>query len=122
MDFCFLINCSSSFYNGPIHLFGNNMTLNTDALDNGFLYLVIYYGVSMLVIYNFMFIYISKYAYKNKKGVLFFTIIACELYCLGESTPLSFTYSPVLLYFASLIMNEKTVQEDERILLNQNTH
>ncbi|WP_279134152.1 hypothetical protein [Megasphaera elsdenii] len=105
-----------------IHWFGNNMTLNTDPLDNGFLYLIIWYGVSMLVVYSFMFIYISRYAYKHKKGILFLTIIACELYCFGESTPLSFNYSPVLLYFASLIMNEKTVQQDEPVLLNQSTN
>jgi hypothetical protein len=88
-----------------MQLFGNNMTLNTDALDNGFMYLLVYYGISMLVIYNFMFIYISRYAYKARKSILFLTIIAYEVYCFGESMPLFINYSPVLLYFATLIMN-----------------
>lgn len=90
-----------------LQFFGNNMTLNTDPLDNGFLYLGIYYGISMLIIYNFIFIYISRYAYKKQDSILFFTILACEVYCFGESTPLFFNYSPVLLYFASLIMNKR---------------
>lgn len=94
-----------------MQLFGNNMTLNTDALDNGFMYLLIYYGISMLVIYNFMFIYISRYAYKTKKSILFLTIIAYEVYCFGESAPLFINYSPVLLYFATLIMNGKRMDE-----------
>ena len=90
-----------------LQFFGNNMTLNTDPLDNGFLYLGIYYGISMLIIYNFIFIYISRYAYKKQDSILFFTILAYEVYCFGESTPLFFNYSPVLLYFASLIMNKR---------------
>lgn len=94
-----------------MQLFGNNMTLNTDALDNGFMYLLIYYGISMLVIYNFMFIYISRYAYKARKSILFLTIIAYEVYCFGESMPLFINYSPVLLYFATLIMNGKRIDE-----------
>ena len=90
-----------------LQFFGNNMTLNTDPLDNGFLYLGIYYGISMLIIYNFIFIYISRYAYKKQDSILFFTILAYEVYCFGESSPLFFNYSPVLLYFASLIMNKR---------------
>lgn len=90
-----------------LQFFGNNMTLNTDALDNGFLYLLIYYGISMSIVYNFMFIYISRYAYKKQNSILFLTILACEVYCFGESTPLFFNYSPVLLYFTSLIMNKR---------------
>lgn len=101
----------SFIQNYGVQFFGNNMTLNTEALDNGFLYLLIYYGISMLVIYNFMFIYISRYAYKAKKSVLFFTIIAYEVYCFGESMPLFINYSPVLLYFATLIMNDKKIEE-----------
>lgn len=94
-----------------MQFFGNNMTLNTDPLDNGFMYLLIYHGISMLVIYNFMFIYISRYAYKAKKSILFLTIIAYEVYCFGESTPLFINYSPVLLCFATLIMNGKRIDE-----------
>lgn len=89
--------------------FGNNMSLNKDPLDNSFLYLLIYNGYIALIIYNIIFLYISNYAYKKNNILLFITVIATEVYCFTESTPLNFSFSPVLLYFASLIMTKEPV-------------
>lgn len=89
--------------------FGNNMSLNKNPLDNSFLYLLIYNGYIALIIYNIIFLYISNYAYKKNNILLFITVIATEVYCFTESTPLNFSFSPVLLYFASLIMTKEPV-------------
>lgn len=101
-----------------MNFFGHDMTAvgettSAMALDNGYLYLLVYLGLGMLLIYNIIFAYVSKLAYKHKQWGVLVTIIAYEIYALSESTVLLENYCAILLIFGVFIMNKQNLKPDE---------
>lgn len=95
-----------------IKLFGNRIVDETMPLDNGYIFLLIYQGVILLLLMNYIYIYVSRYAYMTKNKTLLVTIFAYAFYCAAETAPLYFNLSPIGLIFAQLIMNRNnTIQK-----------
>ncbi|WP_337544921.1 hypothetical protein [Megasphaera sp.] len=94
-------------YTYEMSIFGASATNTIDPLDNAYLYLLIFDGILMLVFFNGIFLYLSRFAYKCKNWGLFLAVIAYELYCFSESAPLSFNLCSVLLVFSWLVMNTR---------------
>lgn len=90
-------------YTYEMSIFGASATNTIDPLDNAYLYLLIFDGILMLVFFNGIFLYLSRFAYKCKNWGLFLAVIAYELYCFSESAPLSFNLCSVLLVFLGLL-------------------
>lgn len=88
-----------------IQFFGQRIDLTIAALDNAYLRLLIQYGLLAFVVYLCLFVKISRYAYMNGKVVLFFSVIAYELYFMAEFGPILVNFCPVLMYEAALLMN-----------------
>lgn len=88
-----------------IKFFGQRIDLTIAALDNAYLRLLIQYGFLTFVAYSCLFVKISRYAYINGKVVLFFSVIAYELYFMAEFGPILVNFCPVLMYEATLLMN-----------------
>lgn len=95
------------------NLFGS--TIDTSlfgALDNGYLQLLIRYGISALLMYGAIFVYLSRYAYKQSDWVLLLTVVAYEVYFFNEFGPMLVNFCTPLLVVACLLMNS-TKQEIE---------
>lgn len=88
-----------------IHFWGQRIDLTIAALDNAYLRLLIQYGLLTFIAYLCLFVKISRYAYINGKVVLFFSVIAYELYFMAEFGPILVNFCPVLMYEATLLIN-----------------
>lgn len=88
-----------------IHFLGQRIDLTIAALDNAYLRLLIQYGLLTFIAYSCLFVKISRYAYINGKVVLFFSVIAYELYFMAEFGPILINFCPVLMYEATLLIN-----------------
>ena len=88
-----------------IRFFGQRIDLTIAALDNAYLRLLIQYGLLTFIVYLWLFVKISRYAYMNGKVVLFFSVIAYELYFMAEFGPILINFCPVLMYETTLLMN-----------------
>lgn len=100
-----------------IKFFGQRIDLTIAALDNAYLRLLIQYGLLTFAAYLCLFVKLSRYAYKNEKTVLFFSLIACELYFMAEFGPILVNFCPVLMYEAYLLMHQTPCGEE----YNENT-
>lgn len=90
-----------------IHLFGSDIDTSLyGALDNGYLQLLLHYGISVVLVYIFMFSYIFYYAYLQKRYVLLLTIIAYEVYFFNEFGPMSINFCTVLLVLSNVLINK----------------
>ena len=90
-----------------ISTWGNNIEFNMGSLDNAYMQLLVRYGVVVFFVYLFMFFFISRFAYRNNRMVLFTSIIATEIYCIAEFGPLLINFCPVLVYLACLLVNRR---------------
>ena len=90
-----------------IKFFGQPIDLSVAALDNAYLRILIQYGVITFFVYLIVFVFISRYAYKKGKIILFFSIISYELYFMAEFGPILANCCPILLYAAHILVNEK---------------
>lgn len=90
-----------------IHVLGAKIEITYGALDNAYLQLLIKYGYLTVIVYAVAFIYISRYAYKNKCWIIFITIIAYNIYFMCEFGPMLINFCSVLLVFGSIVMNER---------------
>ncbi len=89
-----------------INLFGSKVDFTLfGALDNGYLQLLVRYGIIVFLLYSFIFIYISRYAYKCRDWVLLVTIISYEVYFFCEFTPMAMNFCPPLILLAYILMN-----------------
>lgn len=88
-----------------IKFFGQKIDLTIAALDNAYLRLIIQYGILTFMAYLYLFVHLSRYAYKNENMVLIFSVIAYELYFMAEFGPILINFCPVLMYEAHLLMN-----------------
>lgn len=88
-----------------IKFLGQKIDLTVAALDNAYLRLLIQYGLLTFIAYLLLFVRVSRYAYKNEKIVLFFSVIAYELYFMAEFGPILVNFCSVLMYEAYLLMN-----------------
>lgn len=86
---------------------GQNMSANDAPLDNGYVFILIYYGTLVLAIYNIMFLYVSRFCYRKCEWVLLITAITYSVYGFFETGILSFGFCNVLLVFSVLVMNGK---------------
>lgn len=93
--------------NYGIHVLGSKIEITYGALDNAYLQLLIKYGYLTVIVYAVAFIYISRYAYKNKRWIFFMTIIAYNIYFMCEFGPMLINFCSVLLVFGSTVMNER---------------
>lgn len=89
-----------------INFWGQEIDLTIAALDNAYLRLLIQYGLLAFLAYFFIFIKISRFAFRNKKIILFLSIIAYELYFMAEFGPILINFCPVLMYEACLLVNQ----------------
>lgn len=90
-----------------IKFFGQRINFTIAALDNAYLRLLIQYGFLTFFAYLFLFVQVSRFAYKNKKIVLLLSVIAYELYFMAEFGPILINFCPVLIYEAFLLMNQR---------------
>ena len=88
-----------------LSVFGNKIQTNMGALDNAYIQLLIKYGLITFIVYFFFFYIISRYAYRTKNNILFLSVLATEIYCVSEFSPLQINFCPVLIYFAYLLVN-----------------
>lgn len=98
---------STLLYHAGIHLLGNSHIIEFFgiSIDNAYIYILIAYGICMVLLYGFIFTYVLMKAYKNKDWNLFMVVMAYLIYGLGENPIFSSTYCNVLLVFGFLILN-----------------
>lgn len=98
---------STLLYYAGIHLLGNGHVIDSlgVSIDNAYVFILIAYGICMVVLYGFIFTYVIMNAYKNRDWNLFMVVIAYLIYGLGENPVFSSTYCNVLLTFGFLFLN-----------------
>lgn len=84
---------------------GINISNNDMPIDNGYIFILVYYGYIILAIYNLAFFYVSRYSYHQHEWVLLITMVSYSAYGFFETGILSFGLCNILLIFAILIMN-----------------
>lgn len=109
-----------------ISVFGSSIPYELDALDNGYLYMLIIYGAFMLLFYNYVFLRVFRVAFQSKNWILFATAIMYSVYAFCEKGPLLYSMCNILLIFGTLIMNgqEKRTSNDNtksEYTVNNNT-
>lgn len=91
--------------------FGINASNNDMPIDNGYIFILVYYGYIVLVMYNLAFFYVSKYCYHQHEWILLITVVSYSVYGFFETGILAFGLCNILLIFAVLIMNGKKHKE-----------
>lgn len=90
-----------------IHLLGTDMSTLDLGLDNGYLYLLMYTGVLSLIIYNIIFYFVGKSAWRRREWMIFVTILFYSIYAFFESIPLLGSLCNILLIFGYLVLGER---------------
>lgn len=98
---------STIFYYSGIHFLGNYNVIDLLGLsvDNAYIFTLVAYGILMIIFYGVVFIYSSKVAYQRGDWSILMTVIAYEVYGIGENQIFFSTICNVLLIFGYFIMN-----------------
>lgn len=86
-----------------ISLLGTNFEWSRfGALDNGYLLLLVRYGIIVWLIYTCMFIYLIHFALQNEKNEILILTITYMAYFFVEGYPIYVNANIVLLYFFNI--------------------
>ena len=104
---------STIFYYSGIHFLGNYNVIDLLGLsvDNAYIFTLVAYGILMIIFYGVVFIYSSKVAYQRGDWSILMTVIAYEVYGIGENQIFFSTICNVLLIFGYFIMNSNWKNE-----------
>lgn len=97
-----------------VKFLGQYVDLTMAALDNAYLRSLIQYGFLVFCVYLFIFVLMSRYAYKNNKIVLLASIVAYEAYFMAEFGPMLINFNSVLMYGACIMLNYRKNDEGKR--------
>lgn len=88
-----------------VSFWGQRIDFEMGGLDNAYMRILIQYGILVLIIYLALFLFISIFAYKNNRMILLISVIAYEIYFLGEFGPILVNFCTVSMFTACLIVN-----------------
>lgn len=97
------------------NLFGNDLHDLSVPLDNGYVYILLSFGIIVFVLYNFIFFYVANVCYHYQYWMGIATIIAYAIYAFSETVPLVSTFCNILLLFGCIVLNKTSISNSKDI-------